>query len=118
MLELLINVNKQHEEYIHTTQDIIFTENDLELEKENNLEKLVSLNSDAIDLTIQNRTEGPLTPEMIKFGYPNILKENETQENSWYSDGVKLFNESVVIQKIAMSILINIGRILNKVWGI
>ena len=34
VLELLININKQHEDYIHTTQDIIFTENDLELEKE------------------------------------------------------------------------------------
>jgi hypothetical protein len=35
------------------------------------------LNEDLIDMIIQNRTEGPLTADTIKYGFPNILAAAE-----------------------------------------
>lgn len=120
VLEEVIAVNKKHPEYLCENQHIVFTEADIEHEKEierKNLEKIVCLNPEAVDTIIQNRTEGPLTAETIQYGYPNILavSEEEIQSDVCYSKQVRFYNENVTIQKLSCSILKDIDQILSKV---
>jgi hypothetical protein len=81
------------------------------------LEKLVGLDEELVNLIIEKRSEGPLSIDTIKYGFPNMLalEEEDLQTDRFYSRQVVLFNEAVIIQKLTCNILIGIDEILKKV---
>jgi len=76
-LELIIDINKDHPDFICKEQGIVFGDEDIELEdqiEKKNLKSMVGLDDDLVKLIIENRTEGPLTTDSIKYGYPSMLR--------------------------------------------
>ncbi|CAI2367197.1 unnamed protein product [Moneuplotes crassus] len=120
ILEELKVINKDHEDFIVKDPKTTMTDSDISRWKEQetkSLMKIAELDSDLVDMIIQNRTEGPLTADSIKYGHPSImdsLKDTSTISD-YLSKQIIIYSEPVMIQKLTNILLSTIPQILSEI---